>query len=1127
MMVRFARNTLRAVLLLAGTALATLPLAPARADSGALPRYPQAHGDSIVFVANGNLWQVARRGGVAHKLTSDLGQDMMPRYSPDGKWIAFTANYQGNEDVYVIPASGGPARRLTFQSDNYAKTGGRHGSDNLVVTWTPDSQKIVYLSRRMAWNNWITRLFEVPVAGGLPQTLPLDSGGLTSFSPDGKSIAYNRIFRNFRTWKRYTGGLAQQVFTYNFETKKLTQITDWKGTNTSPMWVGNKIYFLSDNDQNFRANIWVTDLATHETRQVTKFSDYDIDFPALGDNAITFQQGGQLYLLDLPSEKLTKLAITIPDDGMRVQTRTVSAAALIRDVDMANQVDYALAPNGKRALFSARGDVFSVPAEHGATRNLTATDSADEDHPAWSPDGKTIVYTTDVGGGQQIATRPAAGGAEKVLTHFATGYFYQPVFSPDGKHIAFSDNAMRLWVVGAESGAPKLAAQEKFGEIHDYTWSPDSSHVAFSLHRDMQQRDIAFFNLATGKTTIAPDVLNDNAAPVFSPDGKYLYFLSGRHENPTAADNEFNIANIKSTGIYVVPLAADTASPFAPKSDEGAIEAKPKKPADADAAKPDTDTPKPIKIDITGLMARAVLVPVDAANITNLDSRDDKMFYLTQAPQMLAGPLPGEKTTLHVYDIAKRKDSVVIEGIDGFTLSADGTRVLVKQKTEYSIIDATADGAKDPEKKKTLALDTLQTRIEPRHEWAEMFDNAWRLERDFFYSTEMNGVNWRAAHDAYAKLLPQAGSREDVNYLIGQMLGEMGNSHTYVGDGDDGDPTPPVRTAALGADFALDPATGHYVFAKIYPGDNTRTDYRSPLTAPGVAIHEGDALLAVNGHDLHAPETPYSLLVGLSDSQITLTIADKTADKTSGKTRDVVVLPIKSEISVREKAWIDHNRETVDRLSGGKIGYIYLSDMESLGMEQFMRQFYGQLGKQALIMDDRWNGGGFIDQIVLERLRRVLVGMSTNREHAALSIPQQVLAGPMACLINHFSASDGDIFPFYFRKYGLGPLIGTRTWGGVRGIRGEWKMLDGGYVTIPEDSLYGLDSHWVMENHGVDPDITIENQPADLMAGHDQQLEAAVNLLLGKLHGQPATWPQPPALLPAYPADGQVPPAHF
>jgi tricorn protease len=1112
-MTRFRRRAALALALLSSAALTP-------AARAALPRYPNSHGGQIVFVADGNLWQVPAAGGTASRLTSDPGQDMMPRYSPDGKWIAFTASYQGNVDVYVIPAAGGPARRLTYQSDVYPKTGGRHGPDNMVVTWTPDSKNIVFMSRRMAWNSWINLLFQVPVTGGLPTALPLDSGGLLTYGPDGHSVAYNRIFRNFRTWKRYQGGLAQQVFTYDFDSKKLTQVTDWKGTNTAPMWYGRKIYFLSDRDQNLRANIWVLDLDTKETREITHFTDYDIDFPSLGDNSITFQQGGKLYAIDLPTEQVHEVNVTVPDDGIRTQPRTVKADKFIRDTDMAQQTDHSLSPNGKRALFSARGDIFSVPAEDGTIRNLTNTPGADEDHPVWSPDGTKIAYTTDRTGGQQIALRPAAGGAEKILTAFTSGYLYGPIFSPDGKHLAFSDSAHRLWLTGTDGGSPRLVAQDNFGEIHDQSFSPDGRYLAYSLHRDTQQHALWIYDIEAGHATQVSNKPNDDGFPAFSPDGKDLYFLSARHENPAFSDTEFNFSTLKSTGIYVLPLAKDGASPFAPRSDEGAVDIK------------KSDTPgdwkpgasKPIHIDFDGLMDRAVAVPVDAGNITTLDLRGTKIFYQTQPIQLLEGTLPGEKSALHVYDLEKHKDGVVNQGLDSYSLSADGKKVLIKQDKDYNVIDAAAsDGGKDGDKK-TLKLDGMHLVVDAQAEWAELFDNAWRLERDFFYSTEMNGVDWQSVHDSYKKLLPLAGSREDVNYLIGQVLGELGNSHTYVGDGDDADPTEAVRTGALGVDFGVDPDSGRYTFAKIYPGDNTRPEYRSPLTEPGINVKQGDVLLAVNGTDLKAPQNPYSLFVGITpDETVTLTVADSA----SGKHRDVVVKPLKSELSVREKAWIDHNLETVDRLSGGRVGYIYLSDMEQLGLQQFIRQFYGQLGKQALIMDDRWNGGGFVDQMVLERLRRVLIGMDANRERVGGPIPNQSINGPKICLINHYSASDGDIFPYFFREYGLGKLIGTRTWGGVRGIRGEWRMMDGGYVTIPEEAMYGLTSQWVIENHGVDPDIEVENQPGDLLAGHDQQLETAVDMLVKQIGDKPAGLPKPPPLLPAYPPAGNVPgPGH-
>jgi tricorn protease len=1100
----------RLAVLLVGTCLAHAAQAQGERT---FMRMPTLHGQTIVFVAHDNLWAVDRAGGVARRLTSDPGQDSMPRFSPDGKWIAFTGNYQGNQDVYAIPAEGGAARRLTFHSDIVTHAPTRWGPDNMVLTWTPDSKNIVFLTRAVAWNSWYSRPFEVPVTGGLPVPMPLDRAGLMSFSPDGHTIAYNRIFRNFRTWKRYDGGLAQDIYTYDFDSKKLTQITSAPGTETSPMWVGSKIYYLSDNDSHRRANIWVHDLAGGADREITHFTDYDIDFPSAGQDAIVFQQGGFLWLLDLATEKLTRLDVRVPDDGTRTGERFVHAEKTLRDTDTAQQTDYALSPNGKRALFSARGDLFSVPEEHGVTRNLTETSNADEDHPAWSPDGSTIAYTTDASGGQQIALRPAAGGPEKQLTHFTEGFFYTPVFSPDGKSLAFSDGEHRLWVVGTDGSAPKQIAQNGYGEIHDQSWSPDGRYLAFSQARPTHLNAIWLHDMSTGQSVQISDGMEDDFAPVFSPDGKYLVFVSNRHENPTFSTTEMNVATLKTTGIYLAPLARDTASPFAPQSDEGSVEP-PKKP---ESDKPKGWKPgaiKPIHIDIEGLMGRAVKLPIEPANIASLDVRDQQIFYLTKPPDMIEGALPGEKPALHVFNLETRKDAVVVTGAENYSLSADGQKLLYKDGSAFRIVDAKPGQIVMPGTigHKPLALDGMRTKIDPPLEWAEMFENAWRLERDLFFNPKTNGIDWHAVHDAYAKLLPLVGSREDLNYLIGQVQGELGNSHTYVGGGDAGTPVEDVPTALLGADLAVDAASGRTVFARVLQGDNTRSDYRSPLTAPGIGVKTGDYLLAINGHELKAPVSAYSLLVGVQ-GQVTLTVAP-TAD---GKRRDVVIEPLKTELSLREKSWIDHNRAIVDRLSGGRIAYVYLSNMESLGMEQFVRQFYPQMDKQALIVDDRWNGGGFIDEILLERLRRVLVGMSTNREHVPMTIPEQLLVGPKLCLINHYSASDGDIFPYYFRKYGLGPLLGTRTWGGVRGIRGNWTLLDGGYITIPEDSLYGLDSQWVIENHGVDPDIAIEDDPASIMADHDTQLEAAVKYLTEKLGANPHPLPPAPPLLPAYP----------
>jgi tricorn protease len=1127
-----------------------LAMAPLTGTHAALPRFPQPFGDRIVFVANGNLWSISKSGGTATRLTSAPGQDMFPRASPDGKWIAYTEANKAGTDIWVIPAAGGAAQRLTYRPATESGTGGRHGPDNMVVTWTPDSRNVVFLSKRDQWNGWIQSLYEVPVTGGPATRMPIDNAvGLASFGPDGHTIAYNRIFRNFRTWKRYNGGLAQQLFTYDFNTRELKQLTNWSGTNTSPMWYGDRIYYLSDQDANRRANIWVLDTAANQTREVTHFTDYDIDFPALGGDAIAFQQGGKLYRLDLPSEHLEEISVLVPDDGLRTRPRVADVKGEIRSTDPAQQVDYALAPNGKRTLFSARGDIFSVPTENGATRNLTSTPGIDEDHPAWSPDGRTIAYTTDAGGRQEIAIRPAEGGAERVLTSFTEGYFYSPVFSPDGKTLAFSDGAQRLWIVGTDGGAPRQVAQDKFAEIHDQAFSPDGRWLALSLTALGRRRDLALYEIATGKLTRLGDGNEIDSNPAWSSDGKYLYFTSSRHENPVGSDVEFDFAILKSAGIYAIALARDTASPVAPKSDEGSgasydsssaqpdetkakhdQETKPGKAEEkkkTDDAAPEPEGPvklgqiKPIRIDFDGLMARAVGLPIDAANITQFDLRGNRIFYLTQPLGLIDGMLSGEKSELRFYDLKARKSSLVTEDVDSYSLSRDGLRVLIRHEKDYTVLATKADAAKDAETKKPLKLDHLRELADPRQEWNEMFENAWRLERDLFYSPPMNGVDWKAMHDRYRSLLPLVGSREDLNYLIGQLLGEISNSHTYVGGGDDGDTGPQAHSALLGVDWALDTASGRYRFAVIYPGDNTRGDYRSPLGQPGLNVKTGDYLLAVNGAELKAPTDPDSLLqLADADTTVELTIADRP----DGVRRPVVVTPVAKELSLREAAWIAHNRDVVDKLSGGRVGYVYMSDMEQLGLQQFVRQFYAQLGKQALIMDDRWNGGGFIAPFAIERLRRMLVSLATNRESGIATEPLEVLNGPKVALLNHWSASDGDIFPYLFHLYGLGKLVGTRSWGGVRGIRGNWQMMDGGYVTIPEDALYTTDSQWALENQGVEPDVEVENLPADLLAGHDAQLETAVDLMLKAIAGKPAGLPPPPPWLPAYPANGIVPP---
>lgn len=1123
---------------LAVVAALLVPAAGAAAQTRLL-RFPDVHQDRVAFTYAGDLWVASTGGGMARRLTAHPGVEIFPKFSPDGRWIAFTGQYDGDEQVYVMPADGGAPRQLTF----YPAAGPlppRWGYDHLVYGWTPDGESVLFRSLRYSWDIGEAQLFTVSREGGLPEPLPMPIAGAGDFSPDGGKIAYSPLFRDFRSWKRYSGGWAQDLYVYDVASGEAVQLTNDPRSDRDPMWIGDRIYFASDRTGTL--NLFSAAPDGGGLAQVTDSTVWDVRWPSAGPapageagGRIVFEQNGELHLLDTATGEARPIAIEVPSDLLAARPRRIEVADFIED--------FSVSPKGERALVVARGDVFSVPIEHGATRNLTHSSGAHDKWARWSPDGTRIAFISDADGEDELYVVDHDGGEPVQLTDGGDMFRYAPDWAPDNTSIAFSDKEGRLWVVDVASRRTRQVADERWGQLNDYSWSPDGRFIAMNLTDDNGFGSIWIWSAADGELRRVTDELWNEFNPVWDAEGKYLYYFADRSFAPQIGSFEWNYAVDRETYLVALALTADAPHPFPPRSDEITLEGAddeddeggpdptrptPKEPPtpqrpqgqrgagegaaetpdadDEDADEAEAGARPRVRIDWEGLAGRVARVPLDADNYAGLSAKKGHLLYARTGPFYYGRP-SDIQTSLHIYSLEDREAKLLAENIQGYALSADGSKVLVRHGGGggFALYDATT-GGKDS--KKTVSTAGLSVSVEPREEWAQIFDEVWRRFRDFFYVENLHGYDWEGLRDRYRPWLAHVAHRSDLNYLISEMISELNVSHAYIAGGDFEIPDrPPV--ALPGARFAFDEAAGRYRIAKVLAGHNEEPKYRSPLAAIGVEVAAGDYVLAIDGEPLEAGDNPYEMLRFKADRPVTLTV---NARPTADGAREVTFEPVSNEDDLLYLDMVLANRARVDRLSGGRVGYLHVPDMGSDGIYEFIKWYYPQIRKEGLVVDVRGNGGGNVSQMLIERLRRDLlaVGFARTSEQAT-TYPATVFHGHMVALLNETSASDGDIFPAMFKKAGLGPLIGKRSWGGVIGITNRGPLVDGGSVNVPEFGFASPEGEWIIEGRGVDPDIVVENDPASILAGRDPQLERAVAEVMREIETNPKRLPARPA----------------
>lgn len=1065
------------------------------------PAIGDAH---IAFFYANDLWVADLDGRNSRRLTADLGVESNPAFSPDGSLIAFSAQYDGNVDVYAVPVAGGIPKRLTW-----------HPGPDAVQGFTPDGKAILFASPRNSYSGRYLQLFTVPVEGGFSEQLKIPYAYRAALSPDGTRIAYNPLYDAFTQWKNYRGGTNSVIWIVRLSDYSLEKVPQPAGRSNDPgpMWIGDKLYFRSDRNGEF--NLFSYDPKSKEVEQLTRFRDFPILNASAGNGKIIFEQAGRLHIFDPERNMSAPLTIAIAADLAELRERFAKGVRWVQGGD--------ISPSGARAVLEFRGEIVTVPAEKGDPRNITGTVSVHERSPIWSPDGKSIAYFSDASGEYELHVRAQDGkGPAKAFPLAGSGFYDSPAWSPDGSRIFFADNSRTLYLIDLATGkVKKIAADYQLGgRGFSTSWSPDSKWLVYTLNSATYIQKVYAYSVDQDKSFPITDGLSEVSEPVFDASGKYLYFFASTDAGPVKQWFDLASADMRLTSsIYCVALTKDVPNPLAKESDEekGAAEkpagekpASETAPADKPAAEKGKETSaspaKPalaaVKIDFDGLDRRIVALPVPTGSYRNLAAGEaGQIFYLESPPDVGSAAQPGG--SLHKYDFKARKDEVVLTGVLRFELSTDKKKLFYAgPENALFIIDV---APKPQPGKGRLNVDAIEVRVVPTAEWKQIFDEAWRINRDYFYATNMHGADWPAMKKKYEPFLAHLACRADLNRVIQWMCSELGVGHHRVGGGDFIAEPKTVPGGLLGADYEI--ANGRYRFKKIYGGLNWNPELRAPLAEPSLEVKAGEYLLAVNGRDLKPPANLYAAFENTSGKIVEVTVGPN-PDGT--RSRALAVVPIASEYALRNRDWVEENLKKVDKATGGRVAYVYVPNTSRSGWIYFKRYFFPQANKEAIIVDERFNGGGLIADYYIDHLRKPVISYWNMRYGADLKTPSASIQGPKVMLIDETAGSGGDLLPWMFRKFKLGPLVGKRTWGGLVGTLGFPVLMDGGRVTAPNLAIWTEDG-WVVENEGVPPDVEVEQTPAEVIAGHDPQLEKAIQIVMEELQKNPPRKPERPA----------------